>query len=165
MEPKRDAYKTVTVTHIFDASRESVWKMWTDPLLFGLWWGPKNFTAPSVTMDVSVGGAFLWCMHGRQGPGQEPKDFWNVGTYQEVVPMDRLAYVCSFSDAAGNVISPAEYGMPGMAAECRVTVTFADAEGNTKIVLTHEGLPDGALAEACQMGWLQSFEKIDALLK
>ncbi len=34
------------ITRIFDASRELVWKAWTEPERVKCWWGPKNFTSP-----------------------------------------------------------------------------------------------------------------------
>ena len=35
----------MTVTRVFDAPRELVWKAWTDPKYVMQWWGPKGFTA------------------------------------------------------------------------------------------------------------------------
>ena len=34
----------LTITRIFDASREKVWKAWTAPEEIKKWWGPKYFT-------------------------------------------------------------------------------------------------------------------------
>ena len=31
-------------TRVFDAPRELVWKVWTEPEHIGKWWGPMGFT-------------------------------------------------------------------------------------------------------------------------
>lgn len=54
----------ITISRIFDAPRESVWKMWTDPKEVKKWWGPKDFTAPEIKIDFTVGGKYLYCMRG-----------------------------------------------------------------------------------------------------
>lgn len=41
-----DDKKALSITRIFDAPRELVWKAWTNPEMFRKWWGPKGFTCP-----------------------------------------------------------------------------------------------------------------------
>ena len=33
--------QTTVITQIFDAPRDPVWKIYTDPKLLSKWWGPK----------------------------------------------------------------------------------------------------------------------------
>jgi uncharacterized protein YndB with AHSA1/START domain len=49
-----------TVTRVFDAPRELVWRMFTEPEHFAAWFGTPPFTTPvsTVTMDVRPGGEF-----------------------------------------------------------------------------------------------------------
>jgi uncharacterized protein YndB with AHSA1/START domain len=49
------AASPLTITRIFDAPRELVWKAWTDPERMKLWWGPEHFTAPACKMDSPSG--------------------------------------------------------------------------------------------------------------
>src|SRR6516162_1089298 len=39
--------RELTITRIFDAPRELVFKAWTDPKHVAQWWGPKGFTKES----------------------------------------------------------------------------------------------------------------------
>ena len=43
----------MTITRVFDAPRELVWKAWTDPKYIMQWWGPKGFTAPILQDGLS----------------------------------------------------------------------------------------------------------------
>ena len=54
--------REIAATRVFDAPRELVWRMWTDPLHIIHWWGPNGFTCPVAVMDVRVGGRSLVCM-------------------------------------------------------------------------------------------------------
>jgi uncharacterized protein YndB with AHSA1/START domain len=38
--------KELTITRIFDASRDLVWKAWTDQKILQKWWGPRGVTNP-----------------------------------------------------------------------------------------------------------------------
>jgi uncharacterized protein YndB with AHSA1/START domain len=44
--------------------------------------------------------------------------------------------------------------------EMLVTVTFEEIEGNTKLTLTHVGLPSGEDYDNCRAGWNESFDKL-----
>ena len=57
----------LTVTRVFDAPRELVFTMWTDPEHMAQWWGPQGFTNPVCEMDVRVGGAIRIHMRGPDG--------------------------------------------------------------------------------------------------
>jgi uncharacterized protein YndB with AHSA1/START domain len=78
---KNTKERELVITRIFDAPREKVWKAWTDPERVKRWWGPKDFTAPVIKIDLRVGGKYLYCMR-----SPEVKDFWSGGIFQEVVP-------------------------------------------------------------------------------
>ena len=48
----------LTFTRTFDAPRELVFKVWTDPYHVAQWWGPHGFTIPVSKVDARVGGRF-----------------------------------------------------------------------------------------------------------
>ena len=152
--------KELVIERIFDAPIEKVWRAWTEPEQFKKWWGPKNFTAPTINIDLRVGGKYLWCMHGKAAPDQAAGDFWNTGEYKEIVPMKKLVYTNCFADKDGNVVPSTAYGMPGFDDEGLVTVVFEDMSGKTKITVRHAGLPEGMLSEMTGLGWNQSFDKM-----
>ena len=151
----------MTITRTFDAPVETVWRFWTEPELFMKWWGPAVFTAPHCTMDLRVGGKYLWCMRDPEG-----KDYWSTGVFREIVPHQRLVYTDAFADEEGNVVPPEDYGMTGdWPKELLVTVTFEDYDGKTKMTLHHDGLPAGEMRELSGQGWNESFDKLAENLK
>lgn len=151
----------LVIVRVFDAPRALVWKAWTDPEHFKQWWGPAGFTAPSCTMDVRVGGRFLWCMRSDKG-----EEYWNTGVYREIVPHERIVYTNSFADAKGNVVPPSYYGVPGdEPEESQVTVTFAEDGGRTTMTLRHALRVDDHWHRMVRTGWNGSFDKLTASLR
>ena len=61
----------VLVTRIFDASREQVFRAWTDPDEVAAWYGPAHMEVPreSVRIDARVGGRWEVTMVPRGGDG------------------------------------------------------------------------------------------------
>jgi uncharacterized protein YndB with AHSA1/START domain len=49
--------RSLTLTRVFDAPRNLVFRSWTRPELTALWWGPQGFVTLSCKMDVREGGA------------------------------------------------------------------------------------------------------------
>ena len=150
----------LVIERVFDAPRERVWAAWTDPEQMKKWWGPKDFTAPTVEIDLEEGGKYLNCM--RSPDGQE---FWSTGVYREIVPMEKIVLTDSFADEKGNVVPGAHYGMADFPLETEVTVTFEDHEdGKTKLTLRHAGMPVGEHGSQAGAGWNESLDKLAASL-
>ncbi len=158
------AQKTIHITRVFDAPRERVWKAFTDPNEVKKWWGPKNFTAPSIEIDFKVGGKYVYCMRGPAGTDFD-KDMWSGGEFKEIIPMDKIVASDYFINEKGEKISGAEYGMPGeWPEEMMVTFTFEDAgTGKTKLTLVYEGHP-AEIADMAEAGWNESLDKFAAIL-
>ncbi|WP_261304259.1 SRPBCC family protein [Paenibacillus andongensis] len=95
MNNAQESNKTLTsiegqelrVTRIFHASRELVFKAWTDPEHLPKWWGPKGFTTTVQEIDVRTGGVWRYVMHGPDGV-----DYDNKIVYHEIVSPERLVY-------------------------------------------------------------------------
>jgi uncharacterized protein YndB with AHSA1/START domain/predicted enzyme related to lactoylglutathione lyase len=79
--------REITITRVFDAPRELVWKSWTEPEQLAQWWGPEGWSTPvsSVTMDVRPGGEFSLVSTNEDGAEMPVR-----GTYTEVDPPERL---------------------------------------------------------------------------
>jgi len=156
--------KEAGITRVFDAPRETVWKAWTDPLAVRHWWGPKDFTAPHISIDLRVGGRFVYCMRGA-GPDGEVKDYWNTGVHKEIVPLRKIVSTMSFADEQGTPVPASYYGMPGTwPKEVLVTVTFADGTaGRTKLTVQETGVPR-EMAELSRLGWEQQLDKFADVL-
>ncbi len=140
--------REITITRIFDAPRQLVWKAWTDPKHLSQWWGPKNFSNPVCEVDARAGGK--WHIVMRAPDGQE---YPCGGVYQEVLEPERLVFTNIAIDAEGNPI------IDGF-----TTVLFADAGGKTKITLHTRGtaLVDYAAAylQGMEAGWSQSLDRL-----
>jgi uncharacterized protein YndB with AHSA1/START domain len=145
------------ITRYFDAPRELVWKAWTEPEFFKIWWGPKYFTSPFADIDLRIGGKYLNCMR-----SPEERDYWNSGVYKEIIPLEKLSCTDSFSDECGNILPAAYYGMNSdFPLEMLVTIIFEDFEGKTKMTLIHSFLPIGKTRELTAIGWDESFDKLE----
>jgi uncharacterized protein YndB with AHSA1/START domain len=148
----------VVIERSFDAPVDLIWQMWTDPEHFAAWYGPEGAIIPVAKMDVRVGGTRLVCMEVKTPGG--PMRMWFTGEYREVVENRRLVYTESMSDENGNVLSPADMGMPaGHPSTTEVRVELEYVGGRTKMVMTHAGIPADSPGAA---GWTMAFEKLAA---
>src|SRR6476660_2136273 len=78
---------TFLLERVLPASRSLVFRMHAEPDLLAQWWGPKGFTAPSVELDVRVGGRYRIAMQPPEGDR-----FFLAGEFREVDPGTRLVY-------------------------------------------------------------------------
>jgi uncharacterized protein YndB with AHSA1/START domain len=63
------AERTMVIEREFDAPRELVWQVWTDPDEVTKWWGPEHFTTPreKIEFDLRSGGVCRMTMVGPDG--------------------------------------------------------------------------------------------------
>jgi uncharacterized protein YndB with AHSA1/START domain len=86
--PESVTAQEITITRVFEAPRELVWKAWTEPDQLAQWWGPPGWTnpLPKITMDVRPGGTFRVT-----GVSDEDgAEMTTEGVYREVVEPERL---------------------------------------------------------------------------
>lgn len=150
----------LVITRTFTATREVVWRAWTEPDRVVRWWGPKNFTCPHCRIDLRVGGFYLSCMRSPEG-----QDYWSTGIYREIVAPSRLVCTDSFADEGGKVVPASHYGMTGeWPDELLIMVTFEEQEGRTLLTLRHRGIPAGEMRDQCAAGWNESLDKLATYL-
>ncbi len=158
------------ITRVFDAPREMVWKAVTEPEMVKKWWGPKDFTAPSIKIDLRVGGKYIFAMQGPAG-SQWDKVMYSAGIYKEIVPMEKLVSTDYFSNENGDLIPPESYGMPaGFPEENTVVFTFEDeGEGKTKLTIRYavesEAVLEAMNKNGMREGWESSLDKLADSLK
>ncbi|MBX4147823.1 SRPBCC family protein [Paenibacillus lautus] len=127
------------LSRVFNAPRELVFKVWTDPEHFGKWWGPQGYSLEVITMDVRPGGMFLGCQKSPDGN----QAMWGKFVYQEVIVPEKLVFIQSFSDEEGNTIrAPFNANWP---LEIMNIITLEEIDGKT--TLTMQGGPVNATAE------------------
>lgn len=82
-----DAARSIVTTRLFDAPRELVFDVFTNPEHISRWWGPRGFTTTTREHDLRPGGMWRFVMHGPDGT-----DYENKIVYREVVKPERLVY-------------------------------------------------------------------------
>jgi uncharacterized protein YndB with AHSA1/START domain len=139
----------ITITRVFDAPREDVWREWTEPERFADWFGGHHAEVPvaSVSMDVRRGGRFRLTMYA--GPAR--REIRWKGEYREVVAPERLVF--SITDQPGE--DDWEY----------VTVVLTDlGDGRTEMQFEQSGRMPPEQYEATKRGWGTFFDRIDERL-
>lgn len=152
--------KHVRIERVFDSPIALVWAMWTDEDHFANWYGPTGATVPHAEMDVQVGGRRLITMAFETPDGEMQMHF--AGEYIEIEPTTRLVYTEFVADADGNVTGSEDMGMPeGTPTETRVTVELEDLGQQTRMVMTHVGVPADSPGGR---GWEAALDKMQARL-
>ncbi|MGR0318801.1 SRPBCC family protein [Agromyces sp. ZXT2-3] len=79
-----------TITRVFDAPRELVWRAWTESADAAEWWHPRDIVIKdgSVAVDARPGGRYAYTMVNPADGTEYP----TVGVYREVVPPRRLVF-------------------------------------------------------------------------
>jgi uncharacterized protein YndB with AHSA1/START domain len=127
-QPANVAEGELVIERTFDAPRELVFKAWTEPERLMYWWGPKGLTMRAATLDLRPGGVFHYSMRSPDGA-----DMWGKFVYREIVPPERLVFINSFSDEAGNTVrAPFSATWP---LEVLNTLTLSERDGRTTLRL------------------------------
>lgn len=161
----------ITIERIFDAPREAVWKAWTTPEIVEKWWGPEGFTAPSVKIDLKVGGKQILAMQGPKG-SEWDRVMYSSGIFKEIIPNEKIVTTDYFSDSEGNMIKPSAEGQSeDFPTEMTVTITFEDAgEGKTKLTIFYSNIEneeqyEAMLKSGMKEGWSTSLDKLAKALE
>src|SRR5215510_3800757 len=59
--------RELTLTRVFDAPPEKLFRAWTEPELMKQWFCPRPWTTPHIETDVRAGGSSLVVMRGPEG--------------------------------------------------------------------------------------------------
>ena len=143
--PTPDAETGITITRVFDAPRERVWKEWTEPERFADWFGGSQAEVPvsTVSMDVREGGAWRATMFA--DPGRR-EIHWH-GEYREVVEPERLIFTVS--------------DQPGDEYELVIVVLTDLGDGRTEMLFQQRGGMSREEYERAGEGWSGFFDRMD----
>ena len=120
--------KPFEISRVFDATRDKVWKAWTEPARLKQWWGPRGFKVHTCKVDLRPGGTFLYGMKAPDG-----SDMWGKFVYREIEAPKKLVFIVSFSDPQGGVTRhPSAENWP---AYILSTVTFEEQGGKTRVTV------------------------------
>jgi uncharacterized protein YndB with AHSA1/START domain len=134
----------ISITRVFEAPRERVWREFTAPDRFADWFGGALGEVPpsSVAMDLRVGGAWRLKMRMRDGEVS-----WH-GEYREVVEPERIVFTLSDQP-------------PRDAGHALVIVELVEVgEGRTEMRFEQRGSLSPAQTSAARYGWSRVFDRL-----
>ena len=140
--------RELVITRTFDAPRALVFRLWTDPHHAKNWWGPVDYPATHLEMDVRPGGAWRGCLTA----ADDGRELWQHGVFREVVAPERLAFTFVWD----------EEGERGV--ETLVTVTFAEQAGKTLMTFRHAPFQSDGERDGHRGGWASTFDRLDEYL-
>lgn len=144
MSAVNEQSKSLTFTRVFDAPRDLVWRVWTDPDHALRWIGPRDHPAVSWTADTRVGGAWRGCLRSLDGK----EELWQGGVFREIREPELIVYTFQWD------------GGP----ETLVTIRF-EAEGEkTRLHFHQTPFESAANREGHRGGWSSSFDRFEELL-
>jgi uncharacterized protein YndB with AHSA1/START domain len=138
---------TLELTTVLPAPRSAVFKALTEPDELAKWWGPKGFTAPSVEVDLRIGGSYRIAMQPPEGDL-----FYLSGEFREVDPPSRLAYTFRWEDP-----DPDDQ-------ETVATLFLRDLDGSTEVVLAQGPFATEARHTLHRDGWTDCFDRLQELM-
>jgi uncharacterized protein YndB with AHSA1/START domain len=149
---RNETEQTLTLTRVFDAPADVVFKAWVDPAQMARWLGPQSVKAEVTAMDPRPGGVYRVTMYGTSN-GATVVNGRLVGTYREVKTAERLVFTWAWEDEAGK---PKH--------ETIVTVTFRAKGRQTELTLHQATFEAGDSRDKHNHGWAGSFDNLAALL-
>ena len=134
-----------TIIRELDATREEVFRAWTEPAQAAAWFGPVGCTTPaaSVSMDVRPGGQWRATMVRDEDGAEYPIG----GVYREVDEPERLVF--TWGDQARS----------GEPEQSLITVTLTDLGGTTEMTFHQAGLSEAEHGDV-QQGWASCLDRL-----
>jgi uncharacterized protein YndB with AHSA1/START domain len=139
----------ISITRVFDAPRERLWREWTTPEAFADWYGGSEAEVPvsSVAMDVREGGTWRATMFA--GPSRHEINW--AGEYLEVDEPSRLVFTVT--------------DRPDDEARELVIVELRDlGDGRTEMHFEQRGGMTPEQYERAGKGWGGFFDRMDERL-
>ena len=143
--------KELMAVRTFQAPRQLVWEMWTNPEHITHWWGPIGFSTTTHAMELKPGGIWRFIMHGPDG-----RDYHNKIVYIEIKELELLVYKHAGEKDTEDI-------------HFHVTVNFEDEGEGTKITMqmvfeTAEGLERVSKEFGAVEGLQQTLERLGEYL-
>jgi uncharacterized protein YndB with AHSA1/START domain len=97
----------IITTRILSATRETVFRAWTDPAILQRWWGPAGFSNTFYEFNAIPGGIWKFMMHGPE-KGNYPNECVFIKIEEpSLIAWDRISQpyfrvVTTFEEAPGN---------------------------------------------------------------
>jgi uncharacterized protein YndB with AHSA1/START domain len=139
----------LSIARTFDAPRELVFELWSNPAHLQRWMGPEGFECPVAEVDFRVGGRYRGLIRSK-----EHGDNWFGGVYREIEPHERLVFTFTWNNTG-----------PSAGRAMLVTITFEEAAGRTLMTFHQAPFADVGARDRHVEGWTSAFGKIAAYLQ
>lgn len=87
MKIENKSSNEIRLTRIYSATIQEIWDAWDDPNKLTQWWGPRGFSTTTKHKNMTVGGDWLFTMHGPDGTNHP-----NYTKFIEVEKYKKLYY-------------------------------------------------------------------------
>ena len=148
---------STTVTHHIGAPRPAVYRALLDAEAVAAWRVPDGMTSEIHEFDAREGGAFrislTYDAPDRTGKSEGHTDTYH-GRFVRLVPDERVVEELEFETAD-----------PALQGTMTMTTTLTDADGGTRVVVVHEGLPDVVPAADNELGTRMALENLARLVE
>ena len=140
----------ISMTRVFDAPREIVFKAYIDPTIIPQWWGLRSSTTVVEKMDVRPGGQWRYVQHSANGV-----QYGFNGEYREIVPPEKLVSTFEFDGTPGHMVvdSALFEQLPDGKTKLTVTSRFASKEDR-----------DGMLASGMEGGANETWDRLQEIV-
>ncbi len=141
--------REIRMSRIFNAPRDLVFKVMTDPTTVPNWWGPRTMTTVVEQMDMRPGGQWRFVQRDANG-GQ----YAFFGEYREIVSPERVVNTFEFDGFPGHIVVE--------------TLTLEDLGGRTRVTMTSAFTSiedrDGMLQSGMEQGAVESWDQLEELI-
>ena len=145
------------ISQHINAPRASVYRALLDPHAVATWKAPTGMTCHVHAFGAREGGSFrISLTYGElTGSGKRTArtDTYR-GHFAKLVPNERVVEVDEF-----------ETEDPALRGEMTITITLADADGDTNLLAVHDGLPPGVSSADNETGWRMALAKLAAFVE
>ena len=136
--------REVVLTRVFDAPRTLVYDALTKPELLKRWFGPRGWSLVECEVDLRVGGAWRFVLHGPGG-----RTMVMHGVYRELLRPERTVHTESMDDYPG---------------ESLVTGVLVEENGKTTLTGTilyeSKEMRDAVIASGMEHGAAETYDKL-----
>ena len=139
---------TIQLHRVLRVSPEKVYRAFLDAQAKAKWLPPYGFTAKVHHQEARVGGTYQ--MSFTNFTTGQSHSFG--GTYQELVPHERIRYRDRFDD-------------PNLPGELQVTITLKKVSLGTELNIEQAGVPAVIPPEMCYLGWQESLAQLAQLVE
>jgi uncharacterized protein YndB with AHSA1/START domain len=145
-----DSATMLKIRRIYHASRDRVFRAWTDPEQLKKWFAvAEGYTTPIAEVDLREGGRYRL---GMQPPGDDGVLIVG-GVYRQILPHEKLVFTWRWESPSAD--EP----------ETLVTVEFHEQDNGTEVILKHELFTDASQRDKHGEGWMGCMDNLEHLLE